>query len=256
MLIKAKALTGYKMNGLDGEIGKVKEFYFDDRFWTIRYLVAETGDWLIDRQVLLSPYSLVDVNQEKKIVSIELTKEQIVKSPPLNSDRPVSRQFEEAYFGYYGWPTYWSDSYMWGFHSNIVRDKKEWRNTCGHEKPWDAHLRSTLDVTGHHIQAADSEIGHVEDFIIDDDTWSIRYLLVDTNNWLPGKRVLIAPQWIESVSWSESKVYVNLLKETIKHSPEFRDESLLTRDYETDLHRYYNRREYWVSEPYSKTDFC
>jgi len=104
MLSKAKTLTGYKLHSLDGEIGKVKEFYFDDHHWTIRYLVADTGNWLTGRQVLISPYALVAVSQEEQHIVINLTKKQIEDSPSLNSDRPVSRRFEEAYYGYYGWP--------------------------------------------------------------------------------------------------------------------------------------------------------
>ena len=89
----------------------------------------------------------------------------------------------------------------------------------------------------------DGEIGHVEDFIIDDETWAIRYLIVDTHNWWPGKKVLVSPQWIERVSWGERKVFVNLSREAIKQSPEYTDESLLTRDYEIGLHRHYNRQD-------------
>jgi sporulation protein YlmC with PRC-barrel domain len=119
-------------------------------------------------------------------------------------------------------------------------------------KAWDSHLRSTHEVSGYHIQAADGEVGHVEDFIIDDETWAIRYLIIDTRNWWPGKKVLVSPQWIERVSWSESKVFVNLSRESIKQSPEHTEESLLTRDYETGLHRHYNRQGYWVDEPAAK----
>ena len=114
MLNKVKTLTGYKLNSLDGEVGKVKEFYFDDHFWTIRYLVAETGDWLTGRQVLISPYALGFVNKEEQTITVDLTKKQIEESPSLNTDKPVSRQFEENYYGYYGWPMYWSDDYTPG----------------------------------------------------------------------------------------------------------------------------------------------
>jgi len=138
---------------------------------------------------------------------------------------------------------------MLGTYPNIVRDREKRRESILYEKAWDPHLRSTHDVSGHHIQAADGEIGHVDDFIIDDQTWAIRYLIIDTKNWWPGKKVLVSPQWIERVSWSESKVFVNLLRETIKQSPEYTEESLLTRDYETGLHRHYNRQGYWVSGP-------
>ena len=250
MLHKAITLKGYRLDSLDGEIGKVKEFYFDDQHWAIRYLVADTGTWLTDRQVLISPYALLAVNKEKQHISIDLTKKQIEDGPSLNTDKPVSRQFEEAYNGHYGWPMYWSGPYMWGAYPYIVRDREKWRASTQAEKAsWDPHLRSTYDVSGHHIQTADGEIGHVDDFIIDDELWAIRYLIIDTRNWWPGKQVLLSPQWIERVSWRERKVFVNLLRETIKQSPEYTEESLLARDYETRLHRHYNRQGYWVDEP-------
>jgi len=252
MLNKAKTLKGYKLDSLDGEIGKVKEFYFDDQHWAIRYLVADTENWLTDRQVLISPYALGAVIKEKQHIAIYLTKKQIEDSPSLDSDKPVSRQFEEAYYGYYEWPVYWDGPYMWGTHPYIVRDRGKWRESTQAEKAWDPHLRSTHDVSGDHIQAADGEIGHVEDFIIDDETWAIRYLIIDTRNWWLGKKVLVSPQWIERISWSESKVFVNLARETIKQSPEYTEESLLTRDYETRLHRHYNRQGYWIDEPAAK----
>jgi len=252
MLSKARTLTGYKLDSRDGEIGKVKDFYFDDRHWTIRYLVADTGNWLTDRQVLISPYALVAVIKEKQHIAIDLTKKQIENSPSLNSDKPVSRQFEEAYYGYYGWPLYWGGPNMWGCYPHIVRDRGKWGESTQGEKAWDPHLRSAHDVSGHHVQAADGEIGHVEDFVIDDETWAIRYLIIDTRNWWPGKRVLVSPQWIERVSWSKSKVFVNLSRETIKQSPEYTEESLLTRDYEAGLHRHYSRQGYWVDEPVAK----
>ena len=252
MLNIAKTLKGYKLDSFDGEIGKVKEFYFDDQHWAIRYLVADTGNWLTGRQVLISPYALVAVNNEEHHIEINLTKKQIEDSPSLNSDMPVSRQFEEAYYGYYEWPMYWGGPYMWGSYPHIMRDRKKCRESTQGEKAWDPHLRSTLDVCGYHIQATDGEIGHVEDFIIDDETWAIRYLIIDTRNWLPGKKVLVSPQWIERVSWNESKVFVNLLRETIKQSPEYTEVSLLTRDLEAGLHRHYNRQGYWVDETVAK----
>ena len=252
MLSKAKTLKGYKMDSLDGEIGKVKEFYFDDRHWTIRYLVADTGNWLTGRQVLISPYALGAVVREEQHITIDLTKKQIEDSPSLNSDKPVSRQFEEAYYGYYGLPVYWGGPYMWGAYPYVVRDREKWKEFTQGEKAWDPHLRSTYDVSGHHIQALDGELGHVQDFIIDDETWAIRYLIVDTHNWWPGKKVLVSPQWIERVSWGESKVFVNLSRETIKQSPEYTEESLLTRDYEIGLHRHYNRQGYWIDELVAK----
>jgi sporulation protein YlmC with PRC-barrel domain len=249
MLIKAKTLKGYKLDSLDGEIGKVKEFYFDDRYWTIRYLIADTGNWLTDRQVLISPYALLAAITEDHNIIVDLTRKQIEGSPSLNSDKPVSRQFEMTYYGYYGWPGYWGGPYMWGSYPYIARDRNKWKEPTAAEKDWDPNLRSTHEVSGYHIQATDGEIGHVEDFIVDDETWAIRYLIVKTQNWWPGKKVLVSPQWIERVSWSEAKVFVDLSRETIKQAPEYTDESLLTRNYEAGLHGHYNRQGYWVDKP-------
>jgi hypothetical protein len=248
MLNKAKALQGYKLDSLDGEIGKAREFYFDDQHWAVRYLVADTGNWLTGRQVLISPYAVTAVNTEARTLTIDLTKKQIEGSPSLNSDKPVSRQFEEEYYGYYGWPMYWDGPYMWGGEPIIMRDPQKRKHAARGEKAWDPHLRSTHDVTGHDIQALDGEVGHVEDFIIDDESWAIRYLIVNTRNWWTGKKVLISPRWIERVSWSELKVFVNLKRETIKQSPEYVEQSQLTRDYEAGLHRHYNLQGYWLDE--------
>jgi hypothetical protein len=246
------------LNSFDGEIGKVREFYFDDKHWTIRYLVADTGNWLTGRQVLISPYSLVaGLKGDQEYIAVRLTKKQIEDSPSLGSDQPVSRQFEEAYYGFYDWPMYWSGPYAWGVYPSpsmagsfpyIVRDPKAAREAAEREKAWDPHLRSTHDVSDHRIQAQDGEIGHVADFIIDEETWTIRYLIIDTRNWWPGKKVLVSPQWIERVSWNEKTVFVNLSREAIKLSPQYTEESLVTRDYETKLHRHYNRAVYWGDE--------
>jgi len=124
MLSKTKTLEGYKLDSLDGEIGKVKEFYFDDRHWTIRYLVAETGTWLADRQVLISPYALIAVNKEAHNIAVELSKKQIEESPCLDSDKPVSHQFEQAYYRHYDYPTYWGGPYSWGTSPYFVRDRE------------------------------------------------------------------------------------------------------------------------------------
>ncbi len=249
MLNKVKNLKGYKLDSLDGEFGEVKEFYFDDRHWTIRYLVANTGGWLMGRQVLISPYALVAAIKDEEHIAVDLSKKQIEDSPSLSTDTPVSRQFEQSYFGYYGYPTYWNGPNIWGAFPYPMLDRVQWTETSNDNKGWDPNLRSTDAVSDYNIQALDGEIGHVEDFIIDDETWSIRYLIVNTRNWWPGKKVLVSPHWIERVSWEESKVFINLTREAIKQSPEYTDEALITRDYETGLHRHYQIPGYWEVEP-------
>lgn len=253
MLNKATTLKGYTLHSLDGAIGKVTEFYFDDQYWVIRYLIADTGTWLMERQVLISPHALAAVSKEDQHIAVALTRTQIENSPSLNSDKPVSRQFEGAYYQYYGWPLYWNGPKMGGLHPNIVRNHDTWRESTQGEKAWDPHLRSTHNLSGYHIHAADGQLGHVDDCLIDDETWAIRYLIVDTRNGCPGKKILVTPEWIDRVSWSESQVFVNLSREMITHSPEYTEESLLTRDYQTGLHRHYNRLGYWGDEPAGQT---
>lgn len=255
MLIKAKTLKGYKLDVIDGEIGKAKELYFDDFHWTVRYLLADTGNWLTGKQMLISPYVMDHANNLKENIDINLTKEQIENSPSLISDKPVSRQFENEYFSYYGWPSYWSGEFMWGPYPDIIRDRKDWNPIDQNKNSEDPRLRSTNAVTGYHIHAIDGDIGHVVDFIIDDKTWAIRYLIIDTQNWFAGKKVLISPKWIDHISWEESKVFVNLSCEEIRQAPEYTEEALLTRDYEIQLHKYYIRNVYWSEKPEDRLDF-
>jgi uncharacterized protein YrrD len=248
MLQRAKELSGYTLGARDGEIGKVSEFLFDDKSWTVRYLVADTGGWLSGRQVLISPYALDPANQASKVIPVDLTRAQIEKSPALATDRPVSRQYEGDYYSYYGWPGYWDGPYTWGPSAYPTRGRDRWSETSRREQNEDPHLRSTQDVTGRDIQAQDGGIGHVADFVIDDETWTIRYLIVDTQNWWPGKKVLISPRWIERISWEEAKVFINLTREAIKQGPEYTDQTLITRDHEIKLHQHHNREGYWADE--------
>ena len=113
MLIKAKELKGFSLRSIDGDIGSASEFLFDDQYWTIRYLVANTASWLSGKKVLISPYSLTGVNQDDQEVSVSLTKKQVENSPSIDTDKPVSRQYEGAYNGYYGYPGYWNGPYAW-----------------------------------------------------------------------------------------------------------------------------------------------
>jgi uncharacterized protein YrrD len=248
MLRKVKDLTGYTLQSSDGDIGKVKEFYFDDKHWVVRYLVADTGNWLKERLVLLSPYALLNVDKEAQQVAVSLSKKQIEESPSLGTNMPVSQHFEMSYHNYYGWPSYWSGSYAWGNFPLIIREPGKRQTTNLNGKAWNPNLRSTHGVRGYHIQGVDGEIGHVEDYIIDDETWAIQYIVVETRNWIPGRKVLISPRWIDRVSWDESKVFVNLSSEVIKAAPEYSDEILLSREYETRLHGHYNRVGYWIEE--------
>jgi hypothetical protein len=252
MLKSAAKLQGFKLLANDGEIGKVNSFLFNDETWEIMYLVADTGNWLIDRLVLVSPVAMRQIPVDEDHIPVNLTKEQIENSPPIAEHEPVSRQYEQQLFGYYRWPVYWNAGagyypFAAGYPDTappMVQEIAE-RKRTEPEREGDPHLRSTREVKGYYIQAADDEIGHVDDFIVDDSTWEIRYLIIDTKNWLPGKKVILSPRWVNKIEWPESKVYVSFTKEKIKSAPEYKSEEDINRQYEEKLYSHYDRKSYW-----------
>jgi len=235
-------MIGYAIRATDGDLGKIQGFFFDDKTWIIRYLVVETGDWLFGRKILISPVVMGKPEWQSHTLSVNLTSDQVRNSPEIDTEMPVYRQHEVKLQEHYLWPPYWQQNYggIFGitpFPPLVAQDVVD--STPEHKD--DSHLRSTRQVKGYHIAASDGEIGHVEDFIVDDKNWAIRYLIVDTRNWLPGKKVLIAPQWVKLVDWADAKVYVDLTQESIKNSPEYDYSKEVTRDYEGNLYDHYGR---------------
>ncbi|EEF59920.1 PRC-barrel domain-containing protein [Pedosphaera parvula] len=224
MLHSVKNLHGYKLEALDGEIGHVTGFYFDDKDWVVRYLVADTGSWMSGHKVLISPYAIGNIYPAGKLLEVNLTRERIENSPSIDTELPVARQHERDYFRYYNWPIYWGGPGLWGLNpAPIIPPMWQAQHPDEEEQVSEAnsHLRSTQEVTGYQLQALDGEIGHVEDFLIDEVNWAIRHLIVTTGHSWSGKNVLIPPQAIDKVSWAESKVFVHLTLSEIQHEPEF-----------------------------------
>lgn len=257
MLKPASGFKGLTIAATDGDIGSVNDLYFDDLSWTIRYLVVDTGTWLPGRQVLISPLSVRRVDDK---ILVDLTRNQVQNSPPVEADKPVNRQQEEAIARYYDQRYYWEGPYRWGLlaypgmppvpTAPIPADAMgEEMAARERETPsGDPTLRSSRDVTGYYIAALDGEIGHVDDFLVEDRAWAIRYLLVATRNWWPGKKVLISPEWIKTVSWADSLVQVDLRRDEIKAAPEYDPSRPFDREYESRLIEHHNRRKYWEWE--------
>lgn len=228
MLQSVTKLFEDKLGASDGEIGRVHDFYFDDQIWAVRYLVADTGSWMPGRLVLISPHAFGNLYQGGKVLLVNLTRQQIENSPSIELHKPVSRQYEEEYHRYYGWPFYWQGGQLWGMSALPVVPPppgrlpgEESTLTSGKQKANDPHLRSAKAIIGYQIQASDEAIGHVTDFVLDDETWVIQQMVVDTRHWLSGKRVMISPNQIRRISWDESKTYVDLTKEAVLGSPVF-----------------------------------
>jgi len=249
MLRSTKELRGYTIRATDGNIGKVHELLFDDLAWIVRYLVADTGNWLPGRKVLLWPGVLGQPDWQSQALPVGLTREQVEHSPAISTDEPVSRQMEMDLHTYYGWTPYWRGGLpTFGLGAAAAAETiagELQQKDEEDEQESDPHLRSTREVIGYHIQARDGEIGHVEDLIVEDETWFIRYLVIDTRNWLPGRTVLVAPAWAEQISWIHRKVYLDLSRESIKNSPEFDPSIPVNREYEVQLYDFYGRPYYW-----------
>lgn len=241
MLRNIDSISKCDLKANDGVIGKCKDFLFDDEQWTIRYMVADTARWLPGRKVLISPLSLGSALWPDQLLPVNLTKEQIKASPPLDEDAPVSREYEMRWSDYYQYPYYWPHgSNLWGIHHYVpaLPTKQKSQRI---EEAEGSNLRSAKEVTGYHIEARDGDIGHVEDFIVDDTVWSIRYLVIDTRNWLPGRKVLVATPWVDHIRWSDETVHLQMDKEQIEQSPPYDPDQPVNLAYEARLYDYYGR---------------
>jgi hypothetical protein len=230
-------IIGFSIQATDGDVGKVHEFYFDDATWTIRYMVAETGSWLSNRKVLISLVALGKPDLALRTFSVNLTCDQVRNSPDIDTEKPVYRQHEVKLHEYYQWPQYWDGGYggTFGITPYPLLEIPSAQKSPASDWEDDPHLRSTRQVTGYQIHATNGEIGHVEDFMVDDENWAIRYLVVDTGNWLPGKKVIISPTWIKSVNWADASVYVDRMRESVKNSPDADPAKTVDRDNEGPL---------------------
>ncbi len=255
MLNSVSHLNGSTLTASDGEIGHVKEVYFDDQAWAIRYLVVDTGSWLSGRDVLISPYAVKQPLSNVKNIDVSLSRKQVENSPVTDTHQPVSRRHEREMLSYYAYPEYWGGIDVWAMSAlpllpsalpSAVESRDEAAAREDNVLAEDVHLRSSASVTGHDIQATDDSIGHVKDFVFDDESWSIRYVVVDTRNWWPGgKKVLLATRWIDRIDWADKTVYTTLTREQIRNSPEVDDIAPIDRDYEQRLHDAYGRKGYW-----------
>ena len=243
MMRSVKSLQGFGIAATDGDIGTVDDVYFDDDKWTIRYLIVDTGGWLTGRKVLLSPRAVSRVNWSERTVQVDVTRQKVEDSASIDTDRPVSRQEESALHAHYGYPYYWGGPMLWGYTSLPMLmpppavDSTTREIEARIEQERDHHLRSSDTVIGYDIHATDGDLGHVQDFLFDEEDWSIRMMLVATRTWWPGKHVLLSPRRIDHVDWNEKTVAVNITRAEIENSPEYDPKVPATPDLRVDAYR-------------------
>jgi uncharacterized protein YrrD len=253
MLHSVKELEGCKVGASDGELGTVKDVYFDDQRWVIRYMVVETGGWLSSRKVLISPNSVRSVAWANEILNVDLSRQQVRDSPGIDTDKPVARQHEIEHYNYYGYPYYWEGANLWGESiyplpwvgaspDPALGFAKPFDDVAARERQarldrqlesGDSHLRSSNEVIGYEIMATDGPIGSVENFVFDDESWAIRHLVVDTRKWLPGRHVLLSPESMERVSWPDHEVFVSMTRQAIETSPDYDSLRRVSRTHDT-----------------------
>ncbi len=201
--------------------------------------------------MLVSPIAIMHTDWQAGLVYVSMTKKQVEQSPEIDTKLPVSRQHEGATLGYYGYSRYWLGPYLWGPSSYPDQRAIEPANAAydsASKQSENTHLRSTQGVIGYNIYAEDGEFGHLDGFVIDDESWSLRYIEVATRNWWPGKKVLVSPAWIERVSWTSPELYVSLLREAIKSAPEYVESIPIAREYEGQLYLHYGRPPFWAND--------
>lgn len=265
MLRQSKDLQDLAIVATDGAIGDVKDLFFDDEAWVVRYLIVDVGSWLSSRKVLISPIAAGKPDWVAKRLLVSLTREQVKNSPDIDTDMPVTRQHETHYLDYYSYPYYWDGMDLWGIggYPNMLlpgyagfgsdtairaeADAAQAR-TEARERDEDPHLRSCNAVVGYHIEASDGEIGHVQGLLVDEESWAIRYLVVNTSNWWLGHDVLVAPQWIKSVSWAEQTVAIDLTRDALKQAPSYDPTLPLAREMEIAVFQHHGRKGYWADE--------
>jgi hypothetical protein len=249
MLWNASVIDGYTIQASDGDLGTVGDFLFEDDSWTVRWLVVETGTWLSGRRVLLPLSALGKPDPAARIFPVRLTMRQVKDSPDIDSDRPVSRQMESHVYGYYGLDPYWGGGFLpvsgaiaMPFSSAPLMPASQALSDVAADVALDngdPHLRSFEEVTGYHLHAIDGEIGHVDDFLIDDADWRIRYLAVDTRNWWPGKKVVISPRSVSSIDWAQRRIHLDVSRQKVKDSPPLASTMTVDRAYAERHDAYY-----------------
>jgi hypothetical protein len=246
MLLSAKKLEGYTIQARDGEIGRISNLYFEEHEWTIRYLVVDVGSWLQRQQLLLIPAAVEGIDTEERKLIMSLTLEQIKNSPDIDTKPTVEREKEMALHQYYQWQPYWNlgpvgmgDAGIYPVHplgsatgvpgappAGIPRETLEHGTHISQaireeDNEGRVALRGTAEVIDYDIEAIDGGIGTLSDLLIDDEYWYIPYLIVDTGKWLPGKKVMVSPDYISAIRWRTATIYANVDRESIEHSPAY-----------------------------------
>jgi len=252
MLRSLTEMVGYKISATDGEVGRVVQFFLDDERWAVRYLVTETGHFFGSRRVLVSPISVRALDSETRRVQATRSVEKFNNAPGIESEQPVTRRRERENSRYYGYLPYWEGSGCWGNGSvpaSLALSGSSAAATDPNDESNSVHVRTTRELRGYRVHGSDGAVGQVASFIVDDLTWEVRYLVVDTSGGWFGKKVLVAPSWAYRVSWANQTIYLDVARSQITAAPAWKASLPIDRGYEERLHIHYGRTPYWEATP-------
>lgn len=250
MLRSLNELLGYELMAQDGQIGEVKDFFFSDEDWTVRYMIVDTGPWILGRKVLISPDALAQPVWASKTLPVNLTREQVKDSPDVDLAKPVSREYEENLNQHYMWVTYWTTTPSAParplyFPPNLFKDQER--------KEITSHLRSANEILKYKVKTKEGDVGSVKDFIIDDENWQLGYMVVDIGNLRESeKQILVSLEWLSSIEVSNQKITLSLTQDAIKYSPPFDPTLPVNRQYEEVIYDYYGKPKYWRQVAHEK----
>jgi hypothetical protein len=261
MLNVISSLKGFELKATDGGLGTVSDFLFDDSTWKVRWMVVDTGRWMSGRKVLIHPSAVVSAEYGARELTVALSKAQVEESPDILEDRPVSRQMQNDLYSYYGRDPLWGGgmfgagmygeamyggaisalatpmSAQVGFGASATREAERGEPDLDDGDP---HLRSMTEVAGYHVHATDGTIGHVENFLVDSETWGVRYLVVDTSNWWVGQHVLISPHAVKDVDWSGHRIGLDIARDKVRTSPSWNPADTINGEFAKRLHSHYD----------------
>jgi uncharacterized protein YrrD len=233
MMYRASEVLGLKVEATDGRIGKVDDIFFDEAVWKVRHFVVDAGGWIQEREVLIAPQAMTGISITESSIHTELSREKVENSPPLQTDLPVSRQYERFLYEYYGWRPYWV--YPDGFSLAEVyppdtgEEKPEGRTReqgAGLEGADVVPMRSWRDVSGHRVHAADGFFGHVDDLLLSPTDWSVVGVVVNTAHWWQHHDIVIDVSKVKDVSWENECFEVAMTSQELRDATPFKDEML------------------------------
>jgi hypothetical protein len=257
MLFAVSGLEGCPVRVTDGDVGSVKDFLFDDQNWKIRWMVVGAGKWLPGRQLLIHPSAIAPLTLPPKPrlpmmspgdtleISVNLTRAEIEAGPEAREDEPVNRDMEALLYDYYGWDPYWGATHFGAAvlpnaEQRIVDDAVR-RDAGDVIPPVDGgdHLHSVASFKGYYVHAVDGDIGHVENLLADDSNWEIRYLVIATRNWWPGKIVQLSPYAVKEIDWFGEHINMNVTRDQVRSAPAWDPLALMDEASEDELHRHF-----------------